>query len=73
MLLVWQSVSPSIQNTWNTEASKLGLQGVSVIAASGDDGAPGCMCSTNSGSETSWKRKKREEKRRLILCMYVCV
>eukprot|EP01036_Dinobryon_divergens_P027015 gene27015-35722_t len=48
------SVSSSIQNTWNTEASKLGLQGVSVIAASGDDGAPnasskGCMCGTNSG------------------------
>ena len=51
---MWQSVSSSIQNTWNTEASKLGLQGVSVIAASGDDGAPnvsskGCMCGTNSG------------------------
>mmetsp|Transcript_26476 Transcript_26476/g.36459 ORF Transcript_26476/g.36459 Transcript_26476/m.36459 type:complete len:700 (+) Transcript_26476:293-2392(+) len=49
------SVTSSIQNTWNTEAMKLGLQGVTIAVASGDDGAPNlsssgqCMCSVNNG------------------------
>jgi tripeptidyl-peptidase-1 len=34
-------MSPSVMNTFNTEAMKLGVQGVSIFVSSGDDGVAG--------------------------------
>jgi len=42
-------LAASTLNTFNTEAMKLGVQGVSIFVSSGDDGAPGSGARGNPG------------------------
>lgn len=48
------ALSKSYIRVFDTEAIKLGLQGVSILAASGDDGAPGSLARTNPGYCGYW-------------------
>jgi len=42
-------IAASTLNSFNTEAMKLGVQGVSIFVSSGDDGAPGSGARGNAG------------------------
>ncbi len=50
-----QQQSPSVLNSFNTEAMKLGAIGVTVTISSGDNGVAnsGCGCTNSSGSSAS--------------------
>ena len=51
-------VSASTFETFNNEAMKLGVQGVTIVVSSGDNGAAGAsgQCNTDSGSSNfKWK------------------
>merc|ERR1712028_279673 len=43
------AIDASTLNSFNTEAMKLGVQGVSIFVSSGDDGAPGSGARGNAG------------------------
>jgi tripeptidyl-peptidase I len=42
-----KDIDPAVLNSFSTEAQKLGLRGVTLIAASGDDGVAGFTATNN--------------------------
>lgn len=49
--------STANMEAFNTEAMKLGLAGITIFTASGDDGVAGnsCECSSSSSTPSHWK------------------